>query len=238
MDNEERDGTKVARQLRDAILRLELRPGAVLDEAELAIRMNVSRTPVREAIIQLISDGLVERQGRKAMVATLDFNEVPSLYDALLVSSRMIHRLAAQNRSPADLKAIEEAMLLFESKMDAADGAERSEANLCFHRAISYAAHNRFFHEFYESVLMKTIRLARACFANPGISNNLLAKPSEETSRHLAETARQHREIYAAIEAGHVELADVLAVKHHGLTRARVERVLFSTAPALADVPL
>ena len=74
---DERDGSKVARQIREAILRLELRPGAVLDEADLAATMNVSRTPVREAIIQLISDGLVERQGRKALVATLDFDEVP-----------------------------------------------------------------------------------------------------------------------------------------------------------------
>lgn len=235
---EERDGAKVARRIREAILRLELRPGAVLDEAELAATMNVSRTPVREAIIQLISDGLVKREGRKALVATLDFDEVPKLYDALLVASRMVHRLAAENRSAADLAAMKEAMLDFERSMESATGVERSEANQRFHMAISRAGRNRFFTEFYDAIVQNTIRLARACFANPSAMEYAPNMPGEEVSRHLAETARQHRAIYAAIEAGDVELADSLAVEHHRLTRARVEKVLFSTAPSLEKVTL
>ena len=235
---DERDGSKVARQIREAILRLELRPGAVLDEADLAATMNVSRTPVREAIIQLISDGLVERQGRKALVATLDFDEVPKLYDALLIASRMVHRLAAENRSKADLAKMKAAMLEFESSIETATGVERSEANLRFHMAISRAGRNRYFTDFYDSVLLKTIRLARACFANPGATEYSPHQPGEEVSRHLAETARQHRAIFEAIEAGDVELADALAIEHHQLTRSRVEKVLFSTAQSLEAVAL
>ena len=54
-----RDGATVARKLKDAILRMELRPGVLLDETRLADAYKVSRTPIREAIIQLIADGLV-----------------------------------------------------------------------------------------------------------------------------------------------------------------------------------
>ncbi|MBT5679563.1 MAG: GntR family transcriptional regulator, partial [Marinovum sp.] len=53
MATTERDGNKIARHLRDAILRLQYRPGQNLDEAELSEALGVSRTPVREAIIQL-----------------------------------------------------------------------------------------------------------------------------------------------------------------------------------------
>jgi DNA-binding GntR family transcriptional regulator len=236
--NEERESQKVASRLRDAILKLELRPGQVLDEAELADRMEVSRTPVREAIIQLISDGLVQRDGRKAIVATMDFDEVPKLYDALLVSSRLIQRLAAANRTDADLKAIESAMLDFESSPDISNGVERSEANMRFHLAISAAAGNRYFQAFYDSVFLSTIRLARACFAHESTAEYLHPSSKEDLAAHLAETERQHRVLFDAIRNRDVELADQLAIDHYVLTRDRVGKVLFRSDPVLEDLPL
>jgi DNA-binding GntR family transcriptional regulator len=61
-----RGGEKVYQGLREDILRLKLKPASVLDEAVIAARYAVSRTPIREAIIHLISEGLVERHGRLA----------------------------------------------------------------------------------------------------------------------------------------------------------------------------
>ncbi|KGJ03199.1 GntR family transcriptional regulator (plasmid) [Paracoccus versutus] len=235
---DERDGQKVARKIREAILRLELRPGLVLDEADLAEQMEVSRTPVREAIIQLISDGLVQRHGRKAIVATMDFDEVPKLYDALLVSSRLIHRLAAEHRTDDDLAAIKKTMLAFERSKDVSNGVERSEANLQFHLAISRAAHNRYFSAFYDNALLGTIRLARACFAQVSTVEYLNPTTKEELAAHLAETERQHRALYAAIQACDIELADRLAVDHYVLTRNRVEKVLFRIDPAVEGLDL
>src|SRR5690606_19615724 len=116
---------------------LELRPGVILDEVEVATRLDVSRTPVREAIIQLVADGLVVRQGRKAKVAPLDFDDVPKLYDALMISSRLVHRLAAEHRSKRDLKEIARYMKLFENSTGSGNGVARSEANHAFHKAIS-----------------------------------------------------------------------------------------------------
>lgn len=231
----ERDGTKIARQLRDSILRLELRPGVGLDEADLSEALGVSRTPIREAIIQLIADGLVVREGRKARVAPLDFDEVPELYDALLISSRMIHRLAAVNRTQEDLLAVENNLQLFESLIETSSGVERSEANLAFHQSISAAAHNRYFGSFYEQALIGTIRLARACFANSMNSGD--ETDAEILRSHLKETARQHRLIYNAIEAKDVETADELATLHYVLTKTRVEKVLFSGSSAFRATP-
>lgn len=230
----ERDGVKVTQALRDAILKLELRPGAILDEVDVATSLNVSRTPVREAIIQLVADGLVVREGRKAKVAPLDFDDVPRLYDALKISSRLVHRLAAENRTAQDLKEIKRFMKVFEDSTATGDGVARSEANHAFHKAISAAAGNRYVSAFYEHALAGTIRLARACFSNA----DELSDPSVDATlrEHLAETLRQHTSIYEAIEAQDVEASDALAVAHYELTRNRVLKVLFSQSFALANV--
>lgn len=235
---DERESQKVARRLRDAILKLELRPGVVLDEADLAEKMQVSRTPVREAIIHLISDGLVQRHGRKAIVATMDFDEVPKLYDALLVSSRLVQRLAAEHRTDADLKAIEAPMLDFEKISDTSNGVERSEANLRFHLAISAASGNRYFSSFYDGVLLGTIRLARACFAHESTAEYLHPSSKEDLAAHLKETERQHRVLFQAIKDRDVELADQLAIDHYILTRDRIGKVLFRTDRVIEDLPL
>lgn len=230
----EREGEKVARRLRDAILRLQYRPGQKLDEAELSNALGVSRTPVREAIIQLIADGLVVRDGRKAQVAPLDLDDVPKLYEALLISSRMIQRLAAQNRTPDDLKSIQKSLRRFEKSTVANSGVERSEANLEFHFAISRAARNKYFQAFYDQVLIDTMRLARACFSDQPLSG---AVPDRSLAAHLEETIRQHRLIYAAIQDADAETADELAAVHHRLTTERLKKVLFANMADGASSP-
>lgn len=215
----DRNGNASYRTLRERILTLELRPGAVLDEAGLTQQLKVSRTPIREAIIQLIADGLVVREGRSARVAPLDIANIPPLYDALLVSSRMIQRLAAEFRTEADLEDIRERMKVFEDAVPSLRGAVLSDANFEFHLAISASANNRYFSDFYERVLTDTLRFNRACFSGrfDGI---------DDTEAHLSKTAKQHRATVKAIEDMDIEKADRLAVEHHRLARRRLEKVL------------
>ncbi|GGF50481.1 GntR family transcriptional regulator [Azorhizobium oxalatiphilum] len=233
MAKQVRGGSKIYDTIREAILRLELRPGSVIDEADLAEQINVSRTPIREAIIQLIADDLVIRDGRSARVAPLDFDEMPKIYDALLISSRMVHRLAAQNRTPADLKRIRAAMIAFEEGIETADGLQRSELNVEFHLRISEAAHNIYFEAFYEKMLLVTIRLARACFSTVERSEFTPAHPDEDIAAHMAETARQHKLMYEAIHARDIEESDRLAVMHEELAKSRLQTALFRTATAI-----
>ena len=228
----ERDGTHVEKWIREAILRLKLRPGQVLDEARLSEEFMVSRTPVREAIIKLIADGLVIRDGRKAKVAPLDFDEFPKLFDALLISSRMVHRLAAEFRTEANLNEINRTLLDFENSVASGGGVDRSEANLLFHQAIARAANNRYFAGFYDQALIGTIRMARACFANSGQNET-----QDDLAAHLAETKRQHRAIQTAIHDRNVEAADEMAVEHFRLTKQRLKTVLFRGAEVFEGLP-
>ena len=232
-----RDGDKVLRVLRDGILRLDLRPGAVIDEAGIAAQLSVSRTPIREAIIQLIADGLVIRDGRTARVAPLDFDEVPKLYEALLISRRMIHRLAAENRTEADLTAIRQAMLDFEALTSSGDGLERQDANVTFHTRIAAAAKNRYFLDFYERTLIASSRLARACFSNTDRASISAAEPEDELVLHVRETARQHRLMVEAIADRDIAASDRLATEHQDLSLNRLKRAIFTGAVAISSTP-
>jgi len=233
----ERDGAKVQKYLRDAILQLEMRPGAIIDEAGLASALNVSRTPVREAIIQLIADGLVLRDGRSARVAPLDFDDLPRIYEALLVSSRMIHRLAAENRNDEDLGRIRKAMFAFEELLYAGNGLERQDANVEFHMQIAHAARNRYFIEFYERTLTAASRLSRACFSNTDYHNISDSEPDSELVLHVQETARQHRAIVDAIAARDIEEVDRLTVAHQELSFNRLKKALFRGADSILGTP-
>lgn len=232
-----RDGDKVLGILRDQIIRLELRPGSIIDEASLCARLEVSRTPIREAIIQLIADGLVIRDGRSARVAPLDFDDVSKIYDALLISSRMIHRLAAEHRSEQDLARIRETMHGFEGLLDHSDGLARQDANVAFHMRIAQAAGNQYFIEFYKRSLIASSRLSRACFSNTELRSVPDVGPDEDLIEHVKETARQHRLIVEALADRDIEASDNLATLHQELSFNRLRATLFRATRSISSSP-
>jgi len=238
----QRDGFKILNILRERILRLEISPGSVIDENALALMMSVSRTPVREAIIQLISEGLAIRDGRFARVAPLNFDDIPRLYEALLVSSRIIIRLAAEHRTPGDLKQIKAMHDAFEKLMYNGDDMQRQEANVNFHLAIARAAHNPYFFEFYHKTLTASSRLSRACFSGAGQNAGHTGAISETSDAdlfaHMTETSRQHTLMVKAIEQRDVEEADRLAVEHHELACNRIRHLMFALPRSTADLRL
>ena len=69
----------VYEQLRSAIVNLELPPGSPLDEVRLSQQFAMSRTPIREALVRLVGDGLVTTlPNRSTVVAPIDFEKLPT----------------------------------------------------------------------------------------------------------------------------------------------------------------
>ena len=90
-----------------------LRPGARLTETEIAERLAISRTPVREAIRRLEADGLVDHQPRTgAVVRSLDYPEIMELYEMRTVLEATAARLAARAASPVELEEARNRFLL------------------------------------------------------------------------------------------------------------------------------
>ncbi|MBD3764844.1 MAG: GntR family transcriptional regulator [Rhodobacterales bacterium] len=102
-------GQTAYRQLLDEIRRGALPPGARLRETDLADRLGISRTPVREAIRQLEADGLVTHLPRQgATVRQLDYAEVIELYEMRAVLEGTAARLAARAASDVELAELAE----------------------------------------------------------------------------------------------------------------------------------
>ena len=139
-------------QLREAIEEMiavgELAPGAHLDETVLATKFDVSRTPIREALIQLSSMGLIViRPRRGAVVAEIGPQELVEMFEVMSEFEAMCGRLAARRMSPAEHKQLLAAHLACKDAFDARDPDAYFYMNEAFHAAIYDGSHNAFLTE-------------------------------------------------------------------------------------------
>jgi DNA-binding GntR family transcriptional regulator len=210
----------VYQSVRAQILNLTLKPGSDLDENQLVRQFKMSRTPVREALIRLSSEGLINLMPNiGARVASLTANEVPQLLEALELAQRATTRWAAVRRRPDDLEAIRSGCEFFAAAMQLQDYDQMADANHAFHLAIANAAHNSMLASFHESLQCSTLRLGRIAFSEAPISDL-------EYRSYYAEVDRQHREMTQAIADQDAGLADQIVSRHMALFRNRIVRHL------------
>ncbi|CDX51613.1 DNA-binding GntR family transcriptional regulator [Mesorhizobium shonense] len=189
--------------LRNEILALTLPPGQLLDEMTLADRFNMSRSPVREALIRLASDGLVVTlSNRSTIVAPIEVDTFPKYVEALDIAQRMNTRLAAALRSEVDLKTIAKRQKAFEAAVRTGNHLAMSEANKEFHMAIAHAGRNPYLASFYEKLLSQGQRMLHLHF-----------EYLERTHDGYLLTD-EHDLMLDAIREKNVDLADELAHAH------------------------
>ena len=136
------------RFMRDRILDLTLWPGERLDEKSLLAKFGLSRTPLREAINRLISEGLLESSNNRGVyVSSMDLESVLELLDAYALCERMVATLCNMSRPglAAELQGIQRS---FEVAVDKLDLLEVTERNAEFHCAIAQACENRFVYRY------------------------------------------------------------------------------------------
>lgn len=159
----------VFEKLRDDILSLDLRPGQLIDEANLAERFRVSRSPVREALVRLASEGLVQTVPNKGTVVTpLNLDEFPAYVDALDLIQRAVFRLAARFRTDEDLVAIRAANDEFRRRVTANDALGMIRQNAKLHLAMATAGRNRILTDTYRRILDEGRRTLRLYFRSYG----------------------------------------------------------------------
>ena len=173
-------------------------PGDRLREEDVAEKLHLSRTPVREALRKLESDQIVEHRPRVgAIVRSLDHTEVVELYEMRVVLERTAAELAAKHGTPAEFDALDD---LNETIAAERDNPSRAAAiNQDFHRGLYLACRNRFL-----------LDAARA------LNNALmLLGPTTFTDATRIETvALQHRMIVDALRAADAESAGAAAEAH------------------------
>jgi DNA-binding GntR family transcriptional regulator len=120
-------------------------PGQHLDETELANKFGVSRTPIREALIQLASMGLVViRPRRGAVVAELGPQQLVEMFEVMSELEATCGRLAARRMTPVEQAQLVAAHEACQQARDASDPDEYYYKNEAFHESIYAGSHNQF----------------------------------------------------------------------------------------------
>ena len=140
--SERPQGRDTYERILDEIRAGSLSPGDRLTESDLAERLGISRTPVREAMRQLESDGLITHTPRSgSSIRQLDYSEVSELYDMRAVLESTAARFAA--RAASDVE-VDELVSIHEAMCAATDTQKLGQLNRQFHRCLLDAARNRF----------------------------------------------------------------------------------------------
>ncbi|GLR88489.1 GntR family transcriptional regulator [Bradyrhizobium iriomotense] len=191
-------GEAVFRSLCEALQAGSYRAGDRLREEEVAQRLNVSRTPVREALGRLAARGFVQpAAGRGVIVRNLDISEVLELYAMREILEGAAARLAAEHASRLEIDAMTDIEQAFTEH--SGDAAEMARLNRTFHEAICRAARNRY--------LDNASKELQDWIA--------LLGPTTFSVTHRPETShREHQAIISAIAARDGDKAEKLARAH------------------------
>lgn len=139
---------QVYERLRAAIVNGHLKPGDRLLEEELAERMGVSRTPIREAFRRLELERLITTKShRGAVVTKFSFEEASEFYEARAVLEGYVSRLAAQKASEYHRNEMRRLMEDYRAATASGDAEKIMERNDQFHFAICEASQNRYLKE-------------------------------------------------------------------------------------------
>ncbi|WP_238367469.1 GntR family transcriptional regulator [Mesobacterium pallidum] len=150
---------QIAAQLRRDILRGKLAPGASVKERDNAAELGVSRTPMREAIRLLATEGLVRlRPSRSPIVAQLDFKEVQDQTQVLVALEKLSAELACIHATRADIDGISRILARMEKHFDTMDPLDMFEVDMSFHAAIARASHNDALAETHTSFMQRLWR--------------------------------------------------------------------------------
>jgi DNA-binding GntR family transcriptional regulator len=160
---------RLAAEIADAVLNGEFAPGARLDEQKLADRFGVSRTPVREALRQLGTSGLIElKPHRGATVTKVTSAKLEEMFGAMAEIEATCARLAAISMTPIERRRLETLHDRMGAMAAAGDDAAYIEANLVFHAAIYAGSHNGIIGEIATGLRHRLLPFRRAQFRMPG----------------------------------------------------------------------
>jgi DNA-binding GntR family transcriptional regulator len=214
-----RGSVAVYEELREDILWIRIEPGSALDEVALAERFDLSRTPVREALVMLASEDLVTfLPNRTTIVAPHKMTNLSEYLDTHLVLARMIARSAARTRTTEDVAHIRNAQMHYETVAASGDVRSVFGADLSLHREISKSSHNSFAQKFHDLSLDYGRRLhILHYYPEFGV-------PEQERS------IEQHRDLVDAIAEGDADQGDAAIAQH---VRSEMNAIIRSLEPKI-----
>jgi DNA-binding GntR family transcriptional regulator len=187
-------------EIENAIKEGVLLPGDSIDEAELAAQYQVSRTPIREALIQLQVQGLLTSLPRGGMiVAKMDLQQLLSLWELLAELEGVAARLACQRMTPDELVNLVKLQEDSRAVVEADDVAGWQESNLRFHELIYRATRNPYLRQEVLRMRTRTGYYRRHAFGAMG---------------RIRSSFEQHQLIVEAVQRRDAEAASLAMIAH------------------------
>jgi DNA-binding GntR family transcriptional regulator len=196
--------TSIYERLRVAILELDLSPGERLTERGLESSLDVSRTPVRAALLRLDSEGLVQRSGRGWIVAPIDLGEIEAVSEYREAVEAAAARLACVRATDPDLEALS---ALLHSFAPDASGEEGHRMGTDFHTELARLSENPFL---VRAVQDAMTRLSRTRWLEV------------RTPATREQAWREHLAVLDALQARDPDQAATRIVTHLQATRERL----------------
>ncbi len=160
---------RLADEIAECVLSGEFAPGLRLDEHMLAERFGVSRTPVREALRQLGSTGLIDiRPRRGATVARSTSAQLEEMFAAMAEIEATCARLAALSMTPIERRRLQNRHEMMAALVERGDRADYTSANIEFHTLIYRGAHNHVLTEFATALRRRMAPFRKAQFRTEG----------------------------------------------------------------------
>ena len=189
--------------LKDAIQSCTLAPGTRLTLDDLAAQLKVSRVPVREALLQLQAEGLVDMTPHAgAVVSPISLDSIHELFLILEQLEVLAGRVVAQQSTLAELKNLEDLLTSMEKAVAAGDSERWAELNTAFHREICRLSGMPFLQQITEKTLERWNRVRR-CFL------------TEVLHKRTTQALEEHRRIYVALKKRDVETVEQLIRNHN-----------------------
>ncbi|HLU03993.1 MAG TPA: GntR family transcriptional regulator [Advenella sp.] len=174
-----------------------LPPGTRLRETELAADIGLSRTPIREALNRLMSEGLVSNDPKRGLIITeLDQNMVGELYEMRRVLESTAAALAARHATDVEIAVLRQ-IIDRDETLD--DPAALSYNNRLFHQTLYQCAHNRY--------LLKTLQVLQNAML-------LLGKSTLAESGRPSTAREEHAQIINALEQRDPDKAQEVSSRH------------------------
>jgi DNA-binding GntR family transcriptional regulator len=185
--------------IREMIVSLELRPGAVIDERSLMERLGIGRTPTREALRRLAQEGLVEVYPRRGMFVTnVEIRDLASLAEVRSVLESHVARLAAERATEEDRRALDALLDELEGVVDL-DAGELMALDERIHRQLYRSAHNPFLESTLEQYYVLALRIWYLAL---------------DRARELEQAVLGHRELLEAIRDSDADRAEETMRRH------------------------
>lgn len=201
-------GARALSRIRGDILSLRLAPGEGITERSLETSYGMSRTPIRQALADLIREGLVVRAERGYTVAPFDLRQLEEIFEYREVVEDAAIRLACARARPEELDTI---LRTVDRGLSDFTPDSWFEAGLDVHVQLAALSRNRFLRDAVQDAVNRTIRARWLVASSP-------------EARAIAH--REHQEIVALVRAGEAEPAAAAIRRHAHDVRAQIMRAL------------